>query len=83
MQVPAKWIGLLRADVVSDKRLLTLETEYASVLHAIARDSSTLSTRLRQAWDSGVLQTMTDQLERIHDLMHVIDEKTLHLEQLL
>lgn len=44
---------------VEDKRLLTLESEFASTLHVMARDGNTLSAVIRQAWDSGNLRTMT------------------------
>lgn len=41
-----------------DKRLLVIETEFAGTLKVMARDGSTLSTTIRQAWDSGDLRTM-------------------------
>jgi hypothetical protein len=44
---------------VSDKRLLIVETEFASVLKVNARDGNTLSPILRQAWDSGNLRILT------------------------
>ena len=44
---------------VSDKRLLVLESELASTLRVMARDGSTLSTTIRQAWDSGELRVLT------------------------
>ena len=44
---------------VADKRLLAYEPEFASVLRVMARDTNTLSTQIRQAWDSGDLRTMT------------------------
>ena len=44
---------------VTDKRLLVYEPEFASVLRVMSRDSNTLSTQIRQAWDSGTLRTMT------------------------
>jgi hypothetical protein len=44
---------------VEDKRLLDLETEFASVLRIIGREGSTLSATMRQAWDSGVLRILT------------------------
>ena len=42
-----------------DKRLLVVETEFAKVLRAMKRDTSILSGTLRQAWDSGMLRTLT------------------------
>ena len=44
---------------VTDKRLLAYEPEFASVLRVMSRDSNTLSTQIRQAWDNGDLRTMT------------------------
>jgi len=44
---------------VSDKRLLALEPELASVLRVMGRDGSTLSTHIRQAWDTGDLRVLT------------------------
>ncbi len=46
---------------VLDKRLLVMESELASVLQRIGREHNTLSAVLRQAWDSGRLQTMGKQ----------------------
>jgi hypothetical protein len=45
--------------VAPDRRLLVLETEFASVLKAIARDANTLSPVVRNAWDHRVLQVIT------------------------
>jgi hypothetical protein len=42
-----------------DKRLLTIESEFASVLKTMERNGSTLSPLVRQAWDSGDLRVMT------------------------
>ncbi len=44
---------------VVDKRVLVLEPEFARVLKVCARDSSTLSALLRDAWDRGDLRVMT------------------------
>ena len=44
---------------IADKRLLVMESEYASVLRVASRDGNTLSAILRDAWDRGRLQTMT------------------------
>jgi hypothetical protein len=44
---------------VTDKRLLVLESEFASTLRVMGRDGNTLSAVIRQAWDSGNLRTMT------------------------
>lgn len=44
---------------VSDKRLLVLESEFASVLKQGERQGNILSSVLRQAWESGDIRTMT------------------------
>ena len=44
---------------VSDKRLLVVEPEFASVLRVIEREGNNLSPVVRQAWDSGRLRTLT------------------------
>ncbi len=44
---------------VADKRLLVLESEFARTLKVIGREGNTLSTIVRQAWDSGDLRVMT------------------------
>ncbi len=44
---------------VMDKRLLTLESEFASVLKVMGRERNTLSAIIRQAWDTGNLRTLT------------------------
>ncbi len=42
-----------------DKRLCILESEFARVLKVASRDGNTISTVLRQAWDTGNLRVMT------------------------
>jgi hypothetical protein len=44
---------------VSDKRLLMVEPEFASVLKQLERQGNILSAVLRQAWDTGDLATLT------------------------
>lgn len=44
---------------VKDKRLMVVETEYASVLRVLQRDGNTLSPTIRDAWDGKSLRTMT------------------------
>jgi hypothetical protein len=44
---------------VTDKRLLVIEEELASVFTVTARQGNTLSARLREAWDGGTLATKT------------------------
>lgn len=44
---------------VHDKRLLVVESEFALALRATAREGNTLSPRIREAWDSGMLGSLT------------------------
>jgi hypothetical protein len=44
---------------VSDKRLLVVESEFAQALRATARTGNTLSSTVREAWDTGNLRTLT------------------------
>lgn len=41
-----------------DKRILSLESEFASVLRVMEREGNTLSAIIRQAWDNGRLATL-------------------------
>lgn len=43
----------------ADKRILVYESEFARTLNVAARDGSTLSAILRQAWDGDTLRVMT------------------------
>lgn len=54
-----------------DKRLLALETEFASVFRASGRRESTLSPVLRQAWDGSTLETLAKTQYRRADDAHV------------
>jgi hypothetical protein len=44
---------------VIDKRLLVIESEFAQALRAMQRQGNTLSSTVREAWDSGRLATLT------------------------
>lgn len=44
---------------VTDKRLLVVESEFATVLAQGKREGNTLLPTVRQAWDGGTLRTMT------------------------
>lgn len=46
-------------DAVEDKRLLIVEAEFAATLTVMNREGNTLSTTIRDAWDSGNLATLT------------------------
>jgi hypothetical protein len=55
--------GLIKAvddaENPSDRRLLVIESEFASVLHMNRREGNTLSTVIRNLWDKGSGATMT------------------------
>lgn len=44
---------------ITDKRLLVIESEFASTLRVLGREGNILSALIRNAWDSGNLQTLT------------------------
>lgn len=44
---------------ITDKRLMIVETEFASALKVADREGNTLSGVIRQAWDTGTLRIMT------------------------
>lgn len=50
---------------VPDKRVLIVETEFASVLARSRREGSTLGQNLRQAWDGPDLRTMARKSNRL------------------
>lgn len=56
---------------VADKRLLVVESEFASVLRQLERDGNTLSAIIRQAWDAGDLRTMTKNSPAVATGAHV------------
>ncbi len=43
----------------TDKRLLIVEAEFASTLRVLGREGNTLSAIIRNAWDTGDLQSLT------------------------
>lgn len=43
----------------TDKRLLVIESEFASALKVLGREGNTLSAVMRNAWDGRVLQSLT------------------------
>jgi hypothetical protein len=72
---------------VDDKRLLALEAEFASTLQVIRREGNNLSPLIRQAWDTGVLRTLTKNSPavatgaHISAICHVTKQELLrHLE---
>ncbi len=44
---------------ITDKRLLTVESEFANILNVCKREGNTLSTTIRQSWDTGNLRNLT------------------------
>jgi len=50
--------GAKRDAGITDKRLLVVESEFASVLRVLAREGNTLSAVIRQAWETGKLNTL-------------------------
>jgi hypothetical protein len=56
---------------IADKRLLVTEPEFARVLRVASRDGNTLSTTIREAWDTGTLRTMTKNSPAVATDAHV------------
>jgi len=72
---------------VSDKRLLAVESEFASVLQVLKRDGNTLSALIRNAWDSKDLKLLTKNSPATSTSPHISiiahitsDELTRHLD---
>jgi hypothetical protein len=72
---------------ISDKRLLAVESEFASVLQVMKRDGNTLSALIRNAWDGKDLKLMTKNSPasstspHISIIAHITsDELTRHLD---
>jgi hypothetical protein len=56
---------------VEDKRLLAIESEFASVLRLMGRDGNILSVIIRQAWDAGNLSTLVKNNPAVSTGAHV------------
>lgn len=56
---------------VPDKRLLVIESEFASVLRAVERDGNTLSAVVRRAWDRADLRTLTKNTPAVATGSHI------------
>ena len=56
---PKKGENYIADPGVSDKRLLLIEDEFSSILKQIERDGNTLSSIIRQSWDSRKLSPLT------------------------
>jgi hypothetical protein len=72
---------------VSDKRLLAVESEFASVLQVMKRDGNTLSALIRNAWDGKNLKLLTKNSPATSTSPHISiiahitsDELTRHLD---
>jgi hypothetical protein len=70
-------------DGVTDKRLLVLEAEFASVLQVIQREGNTLSATVRQAWDSGVLRILTKKSPATATNPHISIVAHITMEELI
>jgi hypothetical protein len=56
---------------VKDKRLLAIESEFASVLRTMGREGNILSVVIRQAWDAGDLRTLTKNSPAVSTGAHI------------
>jgi hypothetical protein len=56
---------------IADKRLLVIESEFASVLRVMEREGSTLSAVIRRAWDSGELRQLVKNSAAVATGAHV------------
>lgn len=56
---------------ISDKRLLVIESEFASVLRVMEREGNTLSAVIRRAWDSGDLRQLVKNSAAVASGAHV------------
>ncbi len=56
---------------VTDKRLLVVEAEFASTLRVMTREGNTVSAVIRQAWDDGMLRTMTKNSPAVATNAHI------------
>ena len=52
-------IEAVRDSEGKDKRLLVVESEFASVLHVMQRSGNTIAEIIRQAWDTGDINVLT------------------------
>jgi hypothetical protein len=56
---------------ITDKRLMVLESEFAAPLSIMRREGNTLSELLRQAWETGALQSLTKNSQAVATGAHV------------
>lgn len=50
---------VILVDGIEDKRLVSVESEFASTIRVLRREGNTLSAIVRKAWDDGNLMSMT------------------------
>lgn len=50
---------VILVDGIEDKRLVCVESEFASTIRVLKREGNTLSAIVRKAWDDGNLQSLT------------------------
>jgi hypothetical protein len=50
---------IIAVDGIDDKRLVTVEQEFASTIRVLRREGNTLSAIVRKAWDDGNLNALT------------------------
>ena len=64
----------------ADKRLLIIESEFANVLKVMQREGSTLSAKMRDAWDHGNLSplTKTDRVSATHAHINILGHITIN-----
>jgi Protein of unknown function (DUF3987) len=69
---------------VEDKRVLIVEGEFAATLRVLGRDGNTLSAVIRNAWDTGDLQTLTKNSPakatgaHVSLIVHITRQELLH-----
>jgi hypothetical protein len=54
-----KYEEIIEDQGIEDKRRIVFESEYAQVLKVLSREGNTLSSVIRQAWDTGDLGSLT------------------------
>jgi hypothetical protein len=68
---------------VEDKRLLVLESEFASTLRVLQREGNTLSAVVRRTWDSGDIRTLTKNSPAVATGAHICQAVHITRDELL
>lgn len=68
---------------IEDKRLLVMESEFASTLRVLNREGNTLSPVIRDAWDHGRLQSLTKNSPASSESSHISILGHITIEELL